>query len=52
LAPHLCVGLGEAARLARIEMDSDAVHITRLNHKFYNALQNNLSHLVLNGDEK
>ena len=33
-------------------MDSDAAHITRLNHKFYNSLQNNLSHLVLNGHEK
>jgi len=52
LAPHLCVGLGEAAKLAMEEMENDHEHITRLSQKFYTGLQENLSHLVLNGDAK
>lgn len=36
LAPHLCVGLGEAARIAKEEMQIDKAHITMLNKKFYN----------------
>ena len=35
LAPHLCVGLGEAARLAIEDMDSDREHVDRLSKKFY-----------------
>lgn len=35
LAPHLCVGLGEAARVALEEMDSDRDYIQKLNNKFY-----------------
>lgn len=31
LAPHLCVGLGEAARLAKEEMEYDLAHISKLN---------------------
>lgn len=38
LAPHLCVGLGEAARLAIQEMEYDHEHILKLNRKFYNGL--------------
>lgn len=52
LAPHLCVGLGEASRLALEEMESDAKHISKLNNKFYTQINKNLSHLVLNGSEK
>lgn len=51
LAPHLCVGLGEAARLASLEMKSDLEYITKLNHKFSEGLYSKLSHLVLNGDK-
>lgn len=51
LAPHLCVGLGEASRIAMEEMQSDHDHILKLNKKFYSGVQSNLSHLVLNGDE-
>lgn len=51
MAPHLCVGLGEASRLAIEEMEFDAQHITKLNNKFYEVINNNLSHLVLNGDK-
>ena len=49
LAPHLCVGLGEAAILAVEEMESDRDHIMKLNKKFYENIQSNLDHLVLNG---
>lgn len=51
LAPHLCVGLGESSRLAMEEMEYDTQHITRLNNKFYDIMNKNLSHLVLNGDK-
>jgi cysteine desulfurase len=51
LAPHLCVGLGEAARIAIEEMEFDANHIKKLNKKFYDTINKNLSHLVLNGDK-
>lgn len=51
LAPHLCVGLGEAARLAIEEMENDREHIQKLNQKFYKGLQQNLTHLILNGHE-
>jgi len=46
----LCVGLGEAARVAMEEMESDAAYINKLNQKFYSTISQNLSHLVLNGD--
>ena len=49
LAPHLCVGLGEAARLAAEDMQSDHDHIVKLSNKFYEEINKNLSHLVLNG---
>ena len=52
LAPHLCVGLGEAARLAVEDMESDREHVDRLSEKFYTQINKNLSHLVLNGDLK
>lgn len=38
LAPHLCVGLGEAARIAIEEMESDKEHIIKLNKKFYDCI--------------
>jgi cysteine sulfinate desulfinase/cysteine desulfurase-like protein len=34
----LCVGLGEAARLAIEEMENDREHIYKLNQKFYRGL--------------
>lgn len=51
LAPHLCVGLGEAARLALEEIEDDAAWIRKLNNKFYTGVNAQLSHLVLNGDK-
>ena len=38
LAPHLVVGLGEAARLAKLEMQEDQAYISGLNHKFYKGI--------------
>ena len=35
LAPHLCVGLGEAARIAKDELQNDQAHVDRLSQKFY-----------------
>lgn len=35
LAPHLCVGLGEAAKIAKEEMQSDHEHVLKLSNKFY-----------------
>ena len=52
LAPHLCVGLGEAAKVALEEMESDQAHIRKLNLKFLEAVNAELSHLVLNGSEE
>ena len=51
LSPSLCVGLGEASRLASLEMTDDLMHIDKLNKRFYEGLQSELTHLVLNGDE-
>lgn len=38
LAPHLCVGFGEAARIAAEEMQNDQNHIKQLNNIFYKGL--------------
>jgi cysteine desulfurase len=51
LAPHLCVGLGEASRLALEEMESDHAHIRKLNHLFYEGIRKSLDHIELNGDK-
>jgi len=34
LAPHLVVGLGEAARICMEEMQNDTDHIEKLNKRF------------------
>jgi len=51
LAPALCVGLGEASRIAGLEMEDEIKHIQALNTKFYDTLTSNLTHLELNGDK-
>lgn len=43
------MGLGEASRLAAEEMQSDHEHVVRLSNKFYDKINENLSHLILNG---
>jgi cysteine desulfurase len=49
LAPMLCVGLGEAARIAKIEMAKDNDHIGRLSRKFYQGVTKRLPEVYLNG---
>lgn len=51
LSPALCVGLGEAARLARQNMDKDLIHVNALFHRLWNGLKEKLSDIYLNGDE-
>lgn len=50
MAPHLCVGLGEAARIAKLEMQADAKYISKLNYKLYTALRQNVGQVEINGD--
>ena len=38
LAPHLCVGLGEAARVAMQEMNTDKKHVSNLRDRLLNGL--------------
>ena len=51
LAPHLVVGLGAAAKVAKDEMQSDMDHVKYLNDRFLSNLKKNLTHIVINGDE-
>lgn len=52
LSPALCVGLGEAARLARQNMDKDFQHVNALFQRLWSGLKEKLSDIYLNGDEK
>ncbi|EKG20744.1 Aminotransferase class V/Cysteine desulfurase [Macrophomina phaseolina MS6] len=49
LAPPLAIGLGEAARLCKEEMEYDSKRITALSNKLKNGLLS-LEHTTLNGD--
>jgi cysteine desulfurase len=51
LAPHLCVGLGEASRVAMQEMDTDKKHVSNLRDRLLNGLQSRFQNLSINGDE-
>jgi cysteine desulfurase len=51
LAPHLVVGLGAAAKVAKDEMQNDMDHVKYLNDRFLSNLKKNLTHIVINGDE-
>jgi len=50
LSPALCVGLGEAARIARAEMTQDNERIRHLADKFYDTVKKRLPDVFLNGD--
>ena len=50
LPTPLCVGLGEAAVIAKREMDDEAKRLEGLRDRFYKKLQANLSEIYLNGD--
>ena len=48
---QLVVGLGEACKIAQQEMKNDKKHIHRLSAKFLKAMRDEVTHIVLNGDE-
>ena len=50
LATHQIVGMGEAFRIAKIDMESDNERISRLRKKFWNGLKD-MEEVYLNGDE-
>lgn len=50
LPTPLCVGLGEAARIAKLDMEKDAVHVEHLFNRLYQGLQSRLENIILNGD--
>lgn len=50
LATPLCVGMGEAARLAKEEMDFELEHIKTLSTRLYEKLNANIKDIYLNGD--
>ena len=50
LPTHLCVGLGEAARLARLERDSDEAHVTALHRRLVDGIQSRIDEVRFNGD--
>eukprot|EP01036_Dinobryon_divergens_P050992 gene50992-68255_t len=50
LAPALCVGMGEAARLCSQDMDYDAQWISFLSNKLLREVMSRIPMVVLNGD--
>lgn len=50
LAPALCVGLGEACRIAQEELKTESERLTSLNHYFLTQIENKLDQVYLNGD--
>ena len=50
LPTHQIVGMGEAFRIAMIEMDKDFQHISALKHRLWDALKD-MEEVYLNGDE-
>ena len=51
LATHQIVGMGEAFRIAKVDMDSDIKRIEALRIKLWNGLRD-MEEVYLNGDEK
>ena len=50
LATPLCVGIGEACRLARLEMTAEAERLRGLRDRLWNGVQARLPEVYLNGD--
>ncbi|VDM69894.1 unnamed protein product, partial [Strongylus vulgaris] len=50
LPPPLCVGLGEACRIAEEEMEMDAAHIKRLSKMLIDGIQSKCSDIIRNAD--
>lgn len=51
LSPALCVGFGEACRLAVEEMPAESEKIRALRDRFYTYIKDHLKEVYLNGDE-
>lgn len=50
LPTPLCVGLGEACRIASEEMEMDSAHIRRLSERLINGVSEQLGQVIRNGD--
>ena len=50
LPTPLCVGLGEASRIAQAELLTESTRVLTLRNKLLAALQNGLSGMIVNGD--
>jgi len=50
LPTPLCVGLGEASRIALQDMDRDSEWVKHLSDRLYKGITSQLEHVVLNGD--
>lgn len=49
LATHQCVGMGEAFRIAKLELEQDCTHAKQLQQRLINGLQS-IAHCYINGD--
>ena len=49
LPAPLCVGLGEACRIAAVEMEAEAARLTRLRETMFQRLSGSLKDVILNG---
>jgi len=45
LAPNLVIGLGEASRIALLEMQNDENHVKQLSKRFYEKVSKELNHI-------
>ncbi|MBA4249600.1 MAG: IscS subfamily cysteine desulfurase [Candidatus Puniceispirillum sp.] len=52
LSPALCAGLGEAARIARLEMDAEIKRVQSLTQLMLSEIRAHLDEVYLNGDEQ
>lgn len=50
VAPFLCVGLGEACRIAGVELEWERTHCEALRDAFWSILSSHLPDAVINGD--
>lgn len=50
LPTPLCVGLGEACKIAKLEIDKDYIHVKNLADKMLQKFQANLEQIFVNGD--
>ncbi|KAK8798661.1 hypothetical protein WA158_007746 [Blastocystis sp. Blastoise] len=50
LPTPLCVGMGRAFELCKLDMEEDLKRITSLSNYFIDTIMKNLTHVILNGD--